>query len=306
RLPPGHYRFTASIPGIGHAELLRTFEAGPRTHALQARIHDASARAIPLVDIPTGNLRLVPQKQVGCLWLRQRTLDVPAFRLGRTEVSNGEFVDYLAAASRAGWPAAEPPANWVALGFDPILGLAESAETLESWRNLPVVGMSLDDARGYAEWHGLRLPMHTELEYAMAGADEGVGEWTPGDDVDGQPLANVLGATASFATSDREAGYRLYLENAASVFDERFEQEPFGLLHAHGNVSELSESPLTEPVANRVSLMSEDHVVIGSYYGSAADGLALHTHGRSGVESYYYRVQTGFRLAASDFTESKR
>ncbi|MEO0650165.1 MAG: serine/threonine-protein kinase, partial [Planctomycetota bacterium] len=31
RLPPGHYRFTASIPGIGHAELLRTFEAGPRT-----------------------------------------------------------------------------------------------------------------------------------------------------------------------------------------------------------------------------------------------------------------------------------
>jgi iron(II)-dependent oxidoreductase len=80
---------------------------------------------------------------------RQR-VELPAFSIGLTEVTNAQFRRFL---SQTGRP---PPLTW--------------QEAARRWgEEAPAVGVSWQDAEAYCAWAGLRLPSEAEWEKAARG-----------------------------------------------------------------------------------------------------------------------------------------
>jgi serine/threonine-protein kinase len=90
---------------------------------------------------------------------RPQRLDLPAFRIATTPVTNQQ---YLAFVTACGWPA---PPHW-ANGQPP-------ARRLDH----PVVNVTWYDADGFCRWAGVRLPTEQEWEKAARGAEGHVYPW---------------------------------------------------------------------------------------------------------------------------------
>lgn len=130
-----------------------------------------------------------------------REMELPAYYVDATEVSNQQYARFVAATGRT------PPTH------------PEYAKS----PSMPVVQVTLDDAKAYCAWAGRRVPTEQEWEKAARGAHGNIFPWG------NEPLPNP--------------------GNLVTVDDLPERQSPFRALHMSGNVFEWTVSPF--PVTDR-------------------------------------------------------
>ena len=156
-------------------------------------------------------------------------IDLPAFAIQRSEVTNAEFGEYLESCPRgSACGPRELPSYW------------DDAAYLAAGAALPVVFVSWNDAASYCRWAGARLPTAAEWEKAARGTD---GRNYPSGDLLDPGAVNILG-------SDRRDEKSSAAKQIASwkVDDPRYarDKSPYGVLAMAGNVSEWTASSSTE------------------------------------------------------------
>ncbi len=150
--------------------------------ALVARIDGASPSTLPaipgMVAIPAGTavigmtaeeVAAIPtatpaEQSILQASVPRHAVEVDAFYLDRTEVTNGQWAAYLAATG------AEPSDELVQYRWK---ADAPAPEALDE----PVGAVSFDEAAAFAEWAGKRLPNEVEWEYAARGEEGRVYPW---------------------------------------------------------------------------------------------------------------------------------
>jgi hypothetical protein len=167
-----------------------------------------------MVDVPAGN-------------------GVAAFRIGRTEVTNAQYAQCVAAGACTvpvvpeevaaslrdnGYPAK----YWVSRYGDP------------AYAEHPVVWVTREQARAYAAWAGGRLPTDTEWTRACQGDDGRTYPW--GEAAPDARLANVYDPARDSDTNDRDYG------DTTPVGTYPAGASPYGALDMVGNVWEWVES----------------------------------------------------------------
>ncbi|MBI4626348.1 MAG: SUMF1/EgtB/PvdO family nonheme iron enzyme [Verrucomicrobia bacterium] len=190
-----------------------------------------------MVNVPAGRIHLgvpacPPRSNLPWVWHNGTVVEVAAFQLGRTHVTNAEYRAFLAA---TGHP---PPRHLDQPGYDSALQ--------------PVVGVSWNDATAYCGWlaqetgRPYRLPGDAEWEYAARGGHEGsIFPW--GDALD--PRCACFGGQAaprnvgSFAPN----GFGLHdmIGNAWAWCSDRFEDVSAG-------VKAINKPTGKDPADNRV------------------------------------------------------
>ena len=173
------------------------------------------ASSEPWIEIPGG---------IFSSGQNQESVDVSAFKIRRTEVTNGEYEAFLAeCAAGSSCGPREVPNYW------------EDEAYLDSHRNNPVVFVSWGDANAYCKWSGGRLPTIAEWEKAARGTDGR--EFPTGATIDAKAV-NILGAD-----HDKKDQAAKKIPTWA-VDDEAYARDasPYGVLGMAGNVSEWTAS----------------------------------------------------------------
>lgn len=212
--------------------------------------------------------------------MSRRRVAVAPFLIDRHEVTNHQYREFVLATDRKPAPIWPNP-------YD------------ASWDDLPVVGVSLEDARAYAEWIGKRLPTDIEWECAAAGPAAGPYPWgstfpaTASAEYDAAAGEHALRkhAHAPEARTDYLAGVRPVATSATDVASS-------GMLDAFGNVAEWTESvtQASPPGQGTVVLA----IVKGWWWGERAPD-------RRSLQDYMLadpslrRANLGFRCAKSVF-----
>jgi len=206
-----------------------------------------------LIEIPAGPFLFGPDRG------EERTL--PSFLIDRTEVTNAQYKAFLDATAHPRVPDAGQKTD---TGWD------KARRTYrEGMANLPVVGVSLDEAKAYAAWAGLRLPSEEEWEKACRGPDGRPFPW--GDE------------------PDAERG-RFGADCPARVASHPGDASPFGVLDMAGNVNEWT--------ASRASGGREEFVMKGgSYEVGPGDLRFARADARVAYPPATRFLRTGFRCA---------
>lgn len=153
----------------------------------------------------------------GIRYRKIQTVDVPAFFIDKTEVTNNQFKNFLDATGYTPkWP----------------------RNFLRHWKNgrpapgqgdHPVVWVSLQDAQAYAEWAGKRLPTEAEWQKAAQGTDGRIWPW-----------GNLFDPEKANIDSKSTKPVGSYPEGAS----------PYGCLDMVGNVWEWTDSYQTDGYHN--------------------------------------------------------
>lgn len=190
-----------------------------------------------MVGVPAGRVRLgvpscPPRSGLHWVWHNGAEVEIGAFQLSRTHVTNGEYAAFLAA---TGHPA---PRLHREPGFD--------------HPRQPVLAVSWHDALAYCDWlagatgRPYRLPRDAEYEHAARGGSEGtIFPW--GDELD--PRRACFGGRAGpcAAGSFAPNGFGLHdmVGNAWTWCAERFEE-------VSGGVAAINRPTNQDPSGNRV------------------------------------------------------
>lgn len=216
---PGYYRVVVRFDQGGERELPMYFGSDlSGASVLVTRRENEPGLAEGMVMIAGCDLAM-PAEYDGLPYGR-RTLRIEPFLIDATEVSNRQYREFLLETGRAS------PAHWPAV-YDRAVD------------DLPVVGVSWQDAAAYAAWAGKRLPTLPEWLAAAGAATGRPWPWIGNDPADER--GNVRGRLLEGPPS-LEREWACYLENAHPVRSDPDAATPEGVYHLHGNVSEWTES----------------------------------------------------------------
>ncbi len=250
RLDPGYYRIIV-VDGDRWRSYFRPLIAAGTTAVIDYEpltrvLDEADMIAVPATTFRFG--RRAPGEP------ERRVFDhaVAAFRIDRTEVTNGQYRAFVRATGRDEWPGA----------FEPGEG--------DAWDRLPVVGVSVTDAAAYAEWAGKRLPTEWEWRVAACGATERRYPW--GDDDTDVARRAVVDRTV-VARLEPAQQRALYFEHVQPVGTTPGDRSLFGVLDMFGNVAELVETPWVPVVAGHRTFEAGTWRVLGTAYAWSAFDL---------------------------------
>jgi len=207
-------------------------------------------------------------------------LELPAFWIARTEVTNREYDAFVRATGH------RDPSYWK---------LVEDREAfLRERGDDPVVGVTWSDAVAYCLWRGMRLPTAAEWHRAAGGAENRPFPYSA--DPDAPPRGNVLRPLET--ANDTEGRWALYLANIAPADSSPDAASPEGLLHMYGNVQEYTESAAIEPMPGRERIYrTYDRFLFGGYWSSRELGTGMRSPAFYGLDDYTWFQ--GFRCAKS-------
>jgi len=206
-----------------------------------------------------------------------RTIDLPAFYIGKYEVTNGDYQEFVKAGYR-------PPPDWVNGSFPP--GLAA----------MPVVNVNWYEAMDYCHWRRMRLPTEAEWEKAARGSKGQPYPWGDAFDLNranvsaGPSLAGAVRAVGQYETGKSPYGVYDMIGNVWEWTDSWYQAYP-------GNRASNENFGTTYRVNRGLSFMSIGHISSDQY------ARVLSIIARASFRSYDYptsRVSdVGFRCAQS-------
>ena len=272
---------------------------------------DRAGSAPALLVVPTGRFLMgSPDAEEG-----HRSAEAPqrevvidsGFALGRSEVTVGEFREFIRASGYRTTAEAEGTSsvydeNSGRMGDGRGVTWQDDYRGRRAADDLPVVHVSWDDASAYLAWLGersgkrYRLPSEAEFEYALRAGSVTRFPWGDGDPP--KVLGNYTG------TGDRSPAHRTWRKAFARYSDDHwgpapvrtFPANPLGFFDLDGNVSEWvqdcwHDTYIRAPRDSRawVNPGCERHVVRGGSWGSDPD-----------------QVRSAFRLSALSTTRSGR
>jgi len=219
----------------------------------------ATAASVPAtLETDTGRMVLVPAGKF-LFGATKAPQTLPAFYVDRTEVSNGSYLKFCNATGHA-----------VPTGF-----VANRPE-------LPVVNVTIDDARQFAAWAGKRVPTVEEWEKAARGTDGRIYPW-----------------------GDQASASRANVDTKSLVAVDSFPDgtSPYGALQMCGNAWELIDGSVTpspqavngfERLLGRKIGAGEPWVMIrgGSFERMISDAV---TYDGASIPAAYSHGDIGFR-----------
>ncbi|MEO8999821.1 MAG: SUMF1/EgtB/PvdO family nonheme iron enzyme [Rhodanobacter sp.] len=298
---------------LTNARLYASYKPG---QVFSDRYVDLPGKTPAMVVIPTGSFQMgvsagdgdhidaeMPQHAV--------TID-KGFAMARTAVTVGEFREFVRASGYV--------PDSLKLGGSSVYDERSGAlrdDSDATWQDdyaghkaddkLPVVNISWNDAKAYADWLSqrtgkiYRLPSEAEFEYALRGGTTSRYWW--GDGVPTHPVENLTGSGDRSHSGRRWShafrGYRDGYWGPAPVMS--FAANPFGLYDINGNVSEWAQdcwhdSYLRAPVDGSAWLNPgcRAHVVRGGSWGSSPE--QVNSAYRQGANGDARSGRVGFRV----------
>ncbi len=274
-LTPGFYRIIVRFADGRLAELTRQVPAGPETIVdvrwppEPATVLDSMAR----VEAARMRVALAASGHPA----EGEEVAIEAFYLDVAEVSNREFLRYCEA---TGHPL---PKLWSAL-----------AERGEHFPDLPVVDVSFEEMRDFAEWSGKRLPTALEWTLAARGPELREYPWT----TDREPAAvgaNAWSTDRGWTTpEERAVRYRDFVLPVRSSPDAR---TPIGIFHLFGNVAETTETPTPVRQSGGFEIDPFSRINLGANYAGPRGPFPC--YGSNGTDAASADARIGFRCARS-------
>lgn len=315
RLAQQAQRISPDLPGVdefsdrlNNARVYASMRPG---QSVEDPFLDRAGSAPMLLVVPTGKFLMgSPDAEDGHRGAEgpQREVEITSgFALGRTEVSIGEFREFIRATGYKTTAENEGSSSI----YDESSGRMVDGRGV-TWQddyrgrraadNLPVVHVSWSDATAYLEWLSertgkrYRLPSEAEFEYAVRAGSVTRFPWGDGDPT--RVLGNFTGAQDhSPARRSWRKAFPNYADGHWGPAPVRsFPANPLGLFDLEGNVSEWiddcwHDTYIRAPRDSRawVNPGCERHVVRGGSWGSDPD-----------------QVRSAFRLSALTTTRSAR
>lgn len=189
-----------------------------------------------------------------------REIRVESFFMDRLEVTNESYLRYLQTTG------APRPAHW------------KNGSYPEGQAQFPVVNVSWDAAKSFAEWAGKRLPSEAEWEYAARSSDGRLYPW-------GNGWLDDSGRLRANAGQSKEG--RITRGGAFPAGE-----SPFGVLDMSGNVWEWTSDKLLS-YADGSTQLAPGRVIRGGAFDVAPEQSTTTYRGVLPAEKGYEK--TGFR-----------
>ena len=299
---------------LKNARLYASYKPG---QVIRDRYLDIAGEAPPITVVPTGEFVMgSPADEVGHADSeepqRRVRIDV-GFALGRTEVTVGEFGEFVRSAKYV----TDGEKLGTSATYDEASGRIADRHGI-SWRDdyrgeraaptLPVVHVSWNDAHAYLQWLSqhtgkhYRLPSEAEFEYAVRAGSAARYPW--GDGNPEKAIGNFTGE------GDRSPSKRSWSQAFPRYSDgfwgpapvHSFPPNALGLFDMDGNVSEWTEDCWHDNYVRApresdawVNPGCERHVVRGGSWGS--DPLQVRSAFRIAAPAETRSARVGFRIA---------